>query len=161
MKLGYNNCKSFNRELLFYCWKSNNETGNWHPNGSWSCTILGKSFLIFVWRRIHIITIFFWSNQGKIFPLNKTLHMMIFPVQMMVKKLEGLFVMYIPRSLNWKLDIKWSCYVFEFGYNHQEGTFIYKLFDKRDSFPFSFVRMPHIERKIPQNFFIQQWKSSF
>ena len=27
----------------------------------------------------------------------------------------------------------------------KEGTFIYKLFDKRDSFPFLIVRMPHVE----------------
>ena len=35
----------------------------------------------------------------------------------------------------------------------KEGTLIYKLFDKRDSFYFSLVRMPHIESKIPQNIF--------
>ena len=41
----------------------------------------------------------------------------------------------------------------------KEGTFIYKLFDKRDSFLFSFVRMPHIESNIPQNIFYSVIKS--
>ena len=35
----------------------------------------------------------------------------------------------------------------------KEGIFIYKLFDKRDAFPFSIVRMPHIESNIPENIF--------
>ena len=34
-----------------------------------------------------------------------------------------------------------------------EGTFIYKLFYKRDLFPFSIVRMPHIESNTPQRKF--------
>ena len=46
----------------------------------------------------------------------------------------------------------------------KEGTFIYiyKLFDKRDPFPFSIKREPHVENNIPQRyFFIQQSKVSF
>ena len=35
----------------------------------------------------------------------------------------------------------------------KDGIFIYKLFDKRDAFPFSIVRMPHIESNIPENIF--------
>ena len=34
-----------------------------------------------------------------------------------------------------------------------EGTFVYKLFGKRDCFPFSIVRMSHIESNIPLNVF--------
>ena len=34
-----------------------------------------------------------------------------------------------------------------------EGIFVYKLFDKRDIFPFSTGRMPHIESIITQNIF--------
>ena len=34
-----------------------------------------------------------------------------------------------------------------------EGKFIYKLFDKRDDFPFSIVRMPHVSSNIPENIF--------
>ena len=30
----------------------------------------------------------------------------------------------------------------------KEGTFIYKFFDKRDSFPFLIVKMPHVESNI-------------
>ena len=33
------------------------------------------------------------------------------------------------------------------------GTFIYKLFDKRDAFPFSIVRMPHMDSNIPESIF--------
>ena len=42
----------------------------------------------------------------------------------------------------------------------KEGPFTYKLFDKRDSFPFSVVRMPRVESNIPQNIFLfssQRW----
>ena len=35
----------------------------------------------------------------------------------------------------------------------KEGVFICKLFQKRDSFPFLIVRMPHKESNIPQNIF--------
>ena len=34
-----------------------------------------------------------------------------------------------------------------------DGTFVYKLFDKRDAFPFSIVRMPHLRSNIPRNIF--------
>ena len=34
-----------------------------------------------------------------------------------------------------------------------DGKFIYKLFDKRDSFPFFIVRMPHMDSNIPKNIF--------
>ena len=42
----------------------------------------------------------------------------------------------------------------------KEGTFI-KLFDKRDSFPFSVVRMPHLESNIPQDIFYSTIKVEF
>ena len=35
----------------------------------------------------------------------------------------------------------------------REGKFVYKLFDKRDAFPFSIVRMPHIDSNIPKCIF--------
>jgi len=35
----------------------------------------------------------------------------------------------------------------------KNGQFVYKLFDKRDAFPFSIVRMPHIESNIPGSIF--------
>ena len=34
-----------------------------------------------------------------------------------------------------------------------DGIFVYRLFDKRDAFPFSIVRMPHIESNIPKSIF--------
>ena len=35
----------------------------------------------------------------------------------------------------------------------KEGIFVYKLFDKRDAFPFSIVRMPHVDSNIPESIF--------
>ena len=35
----------------------------------------------------------------------------------------------------------------------ENGIFVYKLFDKRDAFPFFIVRMPHYESNIPQSIF--------
>ena len=43
----------------------------------------------------------------------------------------------------------------------KDGTFICKLFDKRDSFLFSVVRMPHIASNIPQNIFQLAVKGEF
>ena len=43
----------------------------------------------------------------------------------------------------------------------KEGTIIYKLFGKRDCFPFSIVRMSHIESNIPQNAFYSAIKGGF
>ena len=35
----------------------------------------------------------------------------------------------------------------------RDGVFVYKLFDKRDKFPFFIVRMPHIASNIPSFIF--------
>ena len=43
----------------------------------------------------------------------------------------------------------------------KEGTFIYKLFDKRDSFSFSSLRMSHKKSNIPQNIFYSATKGDF
>ena len=43
----------------------------------------------------------------------------------------------------------------------EEGTLIQKLFDKRDSFLFPIVRVPHIESNIPQNIFYSAIKDEF
>ena len=37
--------------------------------------------------------------------------------------------------------------------NIVDGRFVYKLYDKRDTFPFCIVRMPHIQSNIPSNIF--------
>ena len=42
-----------------------------------------------------------------------------------------------------------------------EGKFVYKLFDKRDAFPFSIVRMPHIESNIPETIFYSALTGEF
>ena len=51
--------------------------------------------------------------------------------------------------------------IFECQYNHQGGKLICKLFDKKDFFPFSIVRMPHIESNIPQSIFYSAIKGEF
>ena len=43
----------------------------------------------------------------------------------------------------------------------KEGMFVYKLFDKRDSFPFSIVRMPHLDSNLPKNIFYSAIKGEF
>ena len=43
----------------------------------------------------------------------------------------------------------------------EEGIFIYKLTDKRDSFPILIVRMPQIEINIPKNIFYSAIKGDF
>ena len=43
----------------------------------------------------------------------------------------------------------------------REVILIYKLFDKRDFFLFSIVRMPQIESNIPRNFFVRNQKWVF
>ena len=42
-----------------------------------------------------------------------------------------------------------------------EGKFVYKLFDKRDTFPFSIVRMPHIDSNIPEAIFYSSLVGEF
>ena len=41
------------------------------------------------------------------------------------------------------------------------GKFVYKLFDKRDAFPFSIVRMPHRESNIPESIFYSALAGEF
>ena len=42
-----------------------------------------------------------------------------------------------------------------------DGTFVYKLFDKRDDFPFTIVRMPDLNGNIPSNMFYGSTMSEF
>ena len=42
-----------------------------------------------------------------------------------------------------------------------EDMFVYKLFDKRDDFPFSIVRMPHIDSNIPESIFYSAFVGEF
>jgi len=43
----------------------------------------------------------------------------------------------------------------------QDGIFVYKLFDKRDDFPFSIVRMPDLSGNIPDHVFYGSVMSEF
>ena len=42
-----------------------------------------------------------------------------------------------------------------------DGLFVYKQYDKRDSFPFDIVRMPHKNSNIPSNIFYSSILSEF
>ena len=42
-----------------------------------------------------------------------------------------------------------------------EGKFVYKLFDKRDAFPFFIVRMPHLDSNIPPHIYYGSVLSEF
>ena len=43
----------------------------------------------------------------------------------------------------------------------REGIFVYKLFDKRDAFPFSIVRMPYVSSNIPESIFYSAMVGEF
>ena len=43
----------------------------------------------------------------------------------------------------------------------RDGTFVYKLYDKRDAFPFSIVRMPYTSSNIPKNIFYSAMVGEF
>ena len=45
--------------------------------------------------------------------------------------------------------------------NINEGIFVYKLFDKRDGFPFSIVRMPYVSSNIPESIFYSAMVGEF
>ena len=43
----------------------------------------------------------------------------------------------------------------------KEGIFVYRLFDKRDDFPFSIVRMPYVSSNIPESIFYSAMVGEF
>ena len=43
----------------------------------------------------------------------------------------------------------------------KDGIFVYKLYDKRDAFPFSIVRMPYTSSNIPENIFYSAMVGEF
>ena len=43
----------------------------------------------------------------------------------------------------------------------KEGLFVYKLFDKREAFPFSIVRMPYVSSNIPESIFYSAMVGEF
>ena len=59
-----------------------------------------------------------------------------------------------PQELELKVEHKGDHATFlDLDITIKDGIFVYKLFDKRDAFPFSIVRMPHRESNIPSNVF--------
>ena len=67
-----------------------------------------------------------------------------------------------PRSLNLKCQHSGSHATFlDIEITIVDGIFIYKLFDKRDAFPFFIVRMPNIQSNIPSYIFYGTILSEF
>ena len=67
-----------------------------------------------------------------------------------------------PPELQLKLEHHGSHATFlDLDINIVDGKFVYKLFDKRDAFPFSIVRMPQLESNIPSNIFYGSIMSEF
>ena len=59
-----------------------------------------------------------------------------------------------PEELDLKLEHSGTHATFlNLDINITDGKFVYKLFDKRDSFPFFIVRMPYLSSNIPKNIF--------
>ena len=69
-------------------------------------------------------------------------------------KFGNSFVDIYPQELDLKLEHSGSHASFlNLDITIKNKKFVYKLFDKRDSFPFSIVRMPYLSSNIPQNIF--------
>ena len=59
-----------------------------------------------------------------------------------------------PKELERKVENQWDQATFlNLDMSIIKGTFLYKLFDKRDSFPFSVVRMPQ-RKQYPSKYFL-------
>ena len=54
-----------------------------------------------------------------------------------------------------------SCHFSSTRHHHSGGLAIYKLFDKRDNFPFFIVRMPDLGGNIPSHVFYGSAMSEF
>ena len=67
-----------------------------------------------------------------------------------------------PRDLQVKCEHEGQHATFlELDITVKEGIFVYKLFDKRDEFPFSIVRMPNLSGNIPDHVFYGSVMSEF
>ena len=60
-----------------------------------------------------------------------------------------------PPELELKIEYQGSHATFlDLDITLKDGIFIYKIFDKRDKFPFFIVRMPHLSSNIPSSAFL-------
>ena len=67
-----------------------------------------------------------------------------------------------PDELQLKCEFKGDHATFlELDITIKDGIFIYKLFDKRDAFPFSIVRMPVLSANLPEHVFYGAISSEF
>ena len=67
-----------------------------------------------------------------------------------------------PKELSLKLEHSGTHATFlDLDIKIEDGLFIYKLFDKRDAFPFFIVRMPHLQSNIPSTIFYGSIFSEF
>ena len=100
------------------------------------------------------------QDTSKTFPLNKALHWLSLCYD------GGEFgrpiVDIYPKELELKVEHQGDHVTFfNLDLIIKERTFTYKLFGKRDSFPFSIVRISHIESNIPHNVFYSVIKGEF
>jgi len=67
-----------------------------------------------------------------------------------------------PKELELKVEHNGTHATFlELDITIQDGLFIYKLYDKRDNFPFYIVRMPCLSSNLPSNIFYASIMSEF
>ena len=67
-----------------------------------------------------------------------------------------------PKELETKLEHSGTHATFlDLDIKIENGIFVYKLFDKRDKFPFFIVRMPHLQSNIPATIFYGSVFSEF
>ena len=97
------------------------------------------------------------KNQGKTFPFYKALHWWIINDG---GKFERSICEVYPKELELKVE-HWLGHTTFLNLNVtiKEGTFIYRLFDKGDSFPI-YKNASH-RKQYPSKFFLQQSKASF
>ena len=72
----------------------------------------------------------------------------------MVNEFLTSFKSLYPKELEFKVEQQGNHASFlDLDIKTKEGTFLYKLFDKRDKFPLFIVRMPHMSSNIPSVIF--------
>ena len=134
------------------------KTSNWHCNRNWANTILGKLFYIPVKKKSLISSD---KIEARHFHPTKCFIDDLCAMNHGGKLGRSIFEIY-PKKLELKNNYQSDHATFlNLDITINERTFIYKSLDKRDSFPFSIVGMPHIERYIRQNIFYSAIRGEF
>ena len=79
-----------------------------------------------------------------------------------MENLESLFLKIYPKGLELKVTYQGNhAYFLNLDICGNNNMFVHKFFDKRDTFLFTIVRMPHIDSNIPQSMFHSAIKGEF